>query len=222
MSQSGVIMEFVHRRRRGAELFLLVLALAVGVGAYAAVGLGVEGRCRPTSSAYGGWLAALVVVAHVVVRFVAPYADPVLLPVVAALNGLGLAVIHRLDLADGTTFARQQLTWMTLGRRAVRAHPAGAARPPASSSGSPTPAGWPRSSCSCCRWCPGIGTDHQRRAHLDPPRPVQLPARRGRQAAAGRHLRRLPRAAPRRAGARRPPGAVRRPAARPRPRARSC
>ena len=33
MSQSGVIMEFVHRRRRGAELFLLVLALAVGVGA---------------------------------------------------------------------------------------------------------------------------------------------------------------------------------------------
>ena len=54
-------------------------------------------------------------VAHLVVRFVAPYADPVLLPVVAALNGLGLAVIHRLDLAEGTTFARQQLTWMTLG-----------------------------------------------------------------------------------------------------------
>ncbi len=49
---------------------------------------------------YGGWLAALVIGAHVVVRFVAPYADPVLLPVVAALNGLGLAVIHRLDLAD--------------------------------------------------------------------------------------------------------------------------
>ena len=37
-------MEFVHRRRRGAELFLLVLALAVGIGAYAAVGLGVEGE----------------------------------------------------------------------------------------------------------------------------------------------------------------------------------
>ena len=115
MSQSGMIMEFVHRRRRGAELFLLVLALAVGVGAYAAVGLGVEGKVPTGLLTYGGWLAGLVVVAHVVVRFVAPYADPVLLPVVAALNGLGLAIIHRLDLSLDTTYARQQLTWMTLG-----------------------------------------------------------------------------------------------------------
>jgi cell division protein FtsW (lipid II flippase) len=115
MSQPGMIMEFVHRRRRGAELFLLVLALAVGVGGYAAVGLGVEGEVPTGLLTYGGWLAGLVVVAHVVVRFVAPYADPVLLPVVAALNGLGLAIIHRLDLSLGTTYARQQLTWMTLG-----------------------------------------------------------------------------------------------------------
>jgi cell division protein FtsW (lipid II flippase) len=108
-------MEFVHRRRRGAELFLLVLALAVGIGAYAAVGLGVDGEVPTDILAYGGWLAALIVVAHVVVRFAAPYADPVLLPVVAALNGLGLAVIHRLDLALDHDFARQQLIWMTLG-----------------------------------------------------------------------------------------------------------
>ncbi len=115
MAANSSLMGFVHRRRRGAELFLLVLALAVGVGAYAAVGLGVEGRVPADIVGYGGWLAALVVAAHVVVRLVAPYADPVLLPVVAALNGLGLAVIYRLDLAEDTTFARQQLTWMTLG-----------------------------------------------------------------------------------------------------------
>lgn len=106
---------FVHRRRRGAELFLLVLALAVGIGAYAAVGLGVEGTVPVDLIGYGSWLAALLVGAHVVVRFVAPYADPVLLPLVAGLNGLGLAVINRLDLAEDTTFAPQQLTWMTVG-----------------------------------------------------------------------------------------------------------
>ena len=105
MSQTGAFLGFVHRRRRGAELFLLVLALAVGVGAYAAVGLGVEGTIPANIIGYAGWLAALVIAAHVVIRITAPYADPVLLPVVAALNGLGLAVIHRLDLADGTTFA---------------------------------------------------------------------------------------------------------------------
>ena len=121
MSQTGTLMGFVHRRRRGAELFLLVLALAVGIGAYAAVGLGVEGAVPADIVGYGGWLTALIVAAHITVRVVAPYADPVLLPLVAALNGLGLAVIHRLDLTyealgkDQHTFARQQLTWMTLG-----------------------------------------------------------------------------------------------------------
>lgn len=120
MSQSGIIMDFVHRQRRGAELLLLVLALVVGIGAYAAVGLGVEGSVPVNLIGYGGWLTLLIVCAHVAVRFFAPYADPVLLPLVAALNGLGLAVIYRLDLAyevagKAHTFARQQLTWMTLG-----------------------------------------------------------------------------------------------------------
>src|SRR3954452_22659497 len=121
MSQAGFVMGFVHRRRRGAELFLLVLALAVGIGAYAAVGIGVEGKVPPDIVGYGAGLAALAMACHVVVRFVAPYADPVLLPVVTALNGLGLAVIHRLDLvyADSSLkphgLPHKQLTWMTLG-----------------------------------------------------------------------------------------------------------
>ncbi len=113
--QSGALMQFVHRRRRGAELFLLILALLVGVGAYAAVGLGVKGKVPADIVSYGGWLAVLIIVAHITVRLVAPYADPVLLPIVAALNGLGLAMIHRLDLATNHHYARQQLIWMTLG-----------------------------------------------------------------------------------------------------------
>ena len=115
MADAQGLFGFVHRRRRGAELFLLILALMVGVGGYASVGLGVDGQVPADLAGYGGWLAALVVACHVVVRIAAPYADPVLLPVVAALNGLGLAVIHRLDLAEGTGFATQQLIWMTIG-----------------------------------------------------------------------------------------------------------
>ncbi|NGN94990.1 FtsW/RodA/SpoVE family cell cycle protein [Nocardioides sp. KC13] len=109
---------FVHRSRRGAELVLLILALAVGIGAYAAVGLGVQEKMPVDLVGYGTWLVALLVAAHIGVRLMAPYADPVLLPLVAMLNGFGLAVIHRLDLAmkagDGV-FARQQLIWMTIG-----------------------------------------------------------------------------------------------------------
>ena len=120
MSESGTLSGFVHRRRRGAELFLLLTALVVGIGAYVAVGLGVEGTVPADIIGYSGWLAALTIAAHVAVRLVAPYADPVLLPLVAALNGLGLAVIHRLDLAyeaegESSSFAQQQLIWMTLG-----------------------------------------------------------------------------------------------------------
>lgn len=115
MATNSALMGFVHRRRRGAELFLLVLALIVGIGAYASVGLGIDGEVPTNLIGYGGWLTLLVVGAHVAVRIVAPYADPVLLPVVAALNGLGLAIIHRLDVAKDTELAGQQLTWMTLG-----------------------------------------------------------------------------------------------------------
>jgi cell division protein FtsW (lipid II flippase) len=106
---------FAHRRRRGAELVLLLLALCVGIGAYASVGLGVEGELPVDMLAYSGWLAALAIGAHVVVRLTAPYADPVLLPVVTALNGLGLAMIYRIDLASNTDRSAKQLMWTTLG-----------------------------------------------------------------------------------------------------------
>lgn len=121
MSSSHSLMEFVHRRRRGAELFLLILSLVVGIGAYAAVGLGTEGRVPADIMTYGGWLAALVIACHITIRFTAPYADPILLPIVSALNGIGLAMIHRIDYSlterdpDAHTFAGPQLMWMTIG-----------------------------------------------------------------------------------------------------------
>ena len=102
---------FVPRKRRGAELFLLVLAVIIGVGAYALVGLGRDGAVPTDIVWYGGGIVVLAVICHAVVRVVAPYADPVILPAVVALNGLGLAMIRRIDLASNTTFANQQLIW---------------------------------------------------------------------------------------------------------------
>ena len=115
------LMGFVHRRRRGAELVLLILSLVVGIGAYAAVGLGANGETPVNLFTYGAWLAGLMVACHVVIRIFAPYADPILLPIVSALNGIGLAMIHRIDLANeaanpgARTFAGTQLVWTTIG-----------------------------------------------------------------------------------------------------------
>ncbi|MGH3509888.1 MAG: FtsW/RodA/SpoVE family cell cycle protein [Nocardioidaceae bacterium] len=118
LNPAAALRGFTHRRRRGAELFLLILSLAVGLGAYAAVGLGVKGRVPTDFIEYGSWFAALCIACHVVIRLVAPYADPVLLPIVAALNGIGLAEIHRLDLSGASLtghLASRQMMWMTVG-----------------------------------------------------------------------------------------------------------
>ena len=114
------------RKRRNAELGLIVVALAVAVGAYAIVGITMTGELSSQVFSYGAGLAILVGIAHVVVRLRAPYADPILLPCVVLLNGIGLAMIHRLDLskleaarADGDPLPRTdaplQLTWTAVG-----------------------------------------------------------------------------------------------------------
>ena len=114
------------RARRGVELGLLVFAVALAMIAYAAVELALRERLPSSTLRYTVGLTLLFGVAHVVVRRAAPYADPVLLPAVALLNGLGLVMIHRLDLAaadrareSGAAIpsgdAPQQLLWTTIG-----------------------------------------------------------------------------------------------------------
>jgi len=63
---------------------------------------------------YGAGFVLIYAVAHVAVRRLAPYADPVILPSVALLNGLGLVLIRRLDMAEAEN-----------ARQAGRAIPAG-------------------------------------------------------------------------------------------------
>lgn len=118
---SGAAPNLVPRKRRGAEFFLTVLAVLIGIAAYCAVGLGVEGKVPGSAVKLGVALIVLAVVTHLVIRRIAPYADPVLLPLVIALNGLGLAMIYRIDLARGARdpdwepLANAQLVWTAIG-----------------------------------------------------------------------------------------------------------
>ena len=88
------------RPRRGTELALLVAALAIGAYAYANVDLAITGSLPDRFWLVVGITAALVLLLHVSVRILAPYADPFLLPAAVMLNLLGLVMIHRLDIAD--------------------------------------------------------------------------------------------------------------------------
>jgi cell division protein FtsW (lipid II flippase) len=108
--------------RRGTEAALLGFAVLITVVAQCIVDLTITGTLRSELALFGVWISALWLVAHLVVRRWAAYADPLLLPAVALLSGLGLAVIHRLDLAAeqvGSTITREdapvQLIWATLG-----------------------------------------------------------------------------------------------------------
>lgn len=62
--------------RRNTELALLVFAVLIPVFAYANVGLAKKGTLPAGMLAYGLGLGAIAVVAHLVVRKFAPYADP--------------------------------------------------------------------------------------------------------------------------------------------------
>ncbi|WP_432146250.1 FtsW/RodA/SpoVE family cell cycle protein [Streptomyces sp. bgisy084] len=103
-------------KRRGIELALLVGAVLISVCGYLVVGL-ARGHALPGGAVrYGAGLAGLALLAHLAVRFRAPYADPLLLPTAVLLNGIGLVLIFRLDLdTPGDHAAPTQLMWSTVG-----------------------------------------------------------------------------------------------------------
>lgn len=108
---SAAALEPDARARRNTELGLLILAVLLAVGAYALVGLGLEGRVPAGVGGYGLLLAAGYVGSHLVVRQLAPHADPVFLPAATLLTGLGFAVIWRLD----QDLAVAQTSWLLFG-----------------------------------------------------------------------------------------------------------
>ena len=88
-------------RLRNIELMLLLFACAINASAIIMVQLGFMGSIDWSLATLGFGLSILVFAMHIALRIVATNADPFILPIATVLNGLGIAMIYRLDLGDG-------------------------------------------------------------------------------------------------------------------------
>lgn len=112
--------------RRNTELALLVGVWVLGAMALVLASESALGELSPDIRTIVLLEGACLLGLHVVVRFWAPHADPIMLPAAAALNLLGIAMIGRLDFANakraaarGTdipgSVAVQQTIWLAVG-----------------------------------------------------------------------------------------------------------
>ena len=114
----------VHLRRRELGLlFIVFLIVALGL---LNVDIAVKGVVQKLTIEILLVFIATSLTAHVAIRWRAEWADPLLLPLSALLTGVGIAMIHRLDLADElravsrhepipVAKAGAQVTWFVVG-----------------------------------------------------------------------------------------------------------
>ena len=107
----------VHLKRRNVELLLILLACSLGLGGWVMTHLALYDALPPNLGVVAAIWYAMAIVAHLFVRFLTPWADPVILPCVFLLNGLGLAMIARIDQIPEPprNDASSQLLWTGLG-----------------------------------------------------------------------------------------------------------
>jgi cell division protein FtsW (lipid II flippase) len=96
---------------RNRELFALVPASLLLSAGFAAIFIERSDVLSDVSLTYGALFLGLCLVAHLVVRFTLPDADPYLFPLVAVLACFGLVVIYRID----EELAREQAQWFVVG-----------------------------------------------------------------------------------------------------------
>ena len=111
---------------RGIELIMLAFAAVLVTGALVLVEANQEQQLTQSLLFVGLAYLGLFTIAHFAVRRFAPFADPLILPCVGLLNGLGLVMIHRLDLAEvdqalalgraaPTELIGRQVAWTAIG-----------------------------------------------------------------------------------------------------------
>ncbi|MBR7742549.1 FtsW/RodA/SpoVE family cell cycle protein [Phycicoccus sp. BSK3Z-2] len=114
----SIVSSLSPRSGRSTELVLLLGAVGIVGVAYVNLGLATTGTVPPGLAALGAGYLGVTLAFHLVLRWRAKHADPLMLPIVTLLNGLGLVMIHRIDIARGRDLsdgvALRQLMWSAL------------------------------------------------------------------------------------------------------------
>jgi cell division protein FtsW (lipid II flippase) len=97
--------------RRRTELGLLILAAVTTVALYVIAELGANNKIPPHVGPILAVILGISLAGHLANRWLAPNANPVVLPLAALLNGIGYVVIVRLTPAH----AKAQATWAAFG-----------------------------------------------------------------------------------------------------------
>jgi cell division protein FtsW (lipid II flippase) len=106
---------------RSRNLEALLLFFAAGLNAFEIAQIQLSILEKMTADLFTYWLPPVVFafVLHLILRRRASEADPLILPIAVVLNGLGIAMIYRLDLATiasggAELFAFRQVMWTAL------------------------------------------------------------------------------------------------------------
>lgn len=100
---------------RRTEMWLLILATLVVSIMFISLELAMGNELGTHILMLMGGYIGIFIVAHLAMAWVAPFADQIMLPVVAVLNGIGLVMIYRLDEATGYSTVNSQLMWTVVG-----------------------------------------------------------------------------------------------------------
>lgn len=112
---------YASNPRRRTELGLLAVGWMITVFAYILTSLGRTASVPADIGPFLGFIIGLSVLAHLANRWLVPDADPVILPIVALLNGLGWVMIARLDTipavqqSSSNKLAALQAAWTAIG-----------------------------------------------------------------------------------------------------------
>ncbi|MWC00223.1 cell division protein FtsW [Agromyces sp. MMS17-SY077] len=106
------------QRLRNLELGILIPAFVIILSAIVLVQLGALGHVDTQLIVLGAGLIVLVLGLHITLRFVARDADPFIVPIATVLNGIGIAMIYRIDIAEGNegwdSIAVKQIAWTAI------------------------------------------------------------------------------------------------------------